>query len=277
MFGVSEPHKRGLGAPETCRKGQSDDEFVPDSKDNREYQKTMDMVKAGRKLEKNLMANRAAVAAAIVQAGGKMHIDTAAQAVVSGGTTRTSRPAGPVPQAEKEKEKRKGKDSKKKRDKKKSKKKDKRKKKDKKSKSKKKKGKKKKKSSSSSSSSSSGSSSASSDSSSSPKEAAEDKAGEGEGEELDARALAEAEVRAKDYLKQQLPLLEKAWSNAELFQEEANRNPSDREAKAAAEAAKRRAQELQQKLQQEAMAKAREEAVKAAKRKRFDPAEGRVA
>lgn len=268
MFGVSEPHKRGLGAPETCRKGQSEDEFVPDSKEDREYRKTIDKVEAGRKLEKNLLANRGAVAQMIVQAGGKMHIDTAAAAVVGTGSTRTSRPAGPVPQAEKENKK--GKDSKKKRDNKKSKKKDKKRKKDKKKKATKKRSKKKKKSSSSSSSSSSGSSSASSDSG----KPAEDK--KGEGEELDARALAEAEVRAKEYLREQQPLLKKAWSNAEMFQEEANKSPNDREAKAAAEAAKRRAQELQQKLQQEAMAKAREEAVKAAKRKRFDPTEGRV-
>lgn len=153
MFGVNAPHKRGLGAPTQPKRGHSDDEFVPDSQADRDHRQKLALIKEGRKMEKMLLGNRSAVAAAMVQAGGKINLDAAGLAVMNGSFPSSLNAPATCPPKPPEKPKKKDSDRKK------GKKKDKKrtaKKKDKKKKSKKKekkKGSKKKKSSSSSSSS----------------------------------------------------------------------------------------------------------------------------
>lgn len=83
MFGLNAPHKRGAET-DTSRPGNEEDEFVPDSAANREREAVLQMVKAGKKLEKSLLGNRQAVAEAIIAQGGKMSLDVAGLAVMSG-------------------------------------------------------------------------------------------------------------------------------------------------------------------------------------------------
>mmetsp|Transcript_61214 Transcript_61214/g.191953 ORF Transcript_61214/g.191953 Transcript_61214/m.191953 type:complete len:185 (-) Transcript_61214:74-628(-) len=163
MFGVNAPHKRGLGMPTGPKHGHSDDEFVPDSAADREYRQKLEFIQEGKKMEKMRLASRSAVASAMVQAGGKMNIDAAGLAVISGlGALPSvaSLPATCGPERKKDKDKDKKKSKKKGKKKKASKKKDK-KKKDRKKKKDKKKEKRKRGSSSSSSDSDSDSESAS--------------------------------------------------------------------------------------------------------------------
>uniref|UniRef100_A0A6U6TMQ8 Uncharacterized protein n=2 Tax=Alexandrium andersonii TaxID=327968 RepID=A0A6U6TMQ8_9DINO len=180
MFGVNAPHKRGLGAPTGPKHGHSDDEFVPDSAADREHRQKLEFIKEGKKMEKMLLATRSAVATAMVQAGGKMNLDAAGMAVMSGfgslpssaspAATCVQQPEGPPRKKEKDKEKDKDKKkAKKKSKKKKAGKKKEKTKKDKKKKKEKKKEKKKKESSSSSSGSDS-------DSESSAEEVSDDSA-----------------------------------------------------------------------------------------------------
>eukprot|EP00418_Pyrodinium_bahamense_P097683 CAMPEP_0179046908 /NCGR_PEP_ID=MMETSP0796-20121207/18927_1 /TAXON_ID=73915 /ORGANISM="Pyrodinium bahamense, Strain pbaha01" /LENGTH=186 /DNA_ID=CAMNT_0020743343 /DNA_START=112 /DNA_END=672 /DNA_ORIENTATION=+ len=115
MFGVNAPHKRGLGMPTGPKHGHSDDEFVPDSAADREHRQKLELIKEGKKMEKMLLANRSAVASAMVQAGGKMNLDAAGLAVISGlGAipSAASTPATCAPQPEKP-ERKKDKDKKK--------------------------------------------------------------------------------------------------------------------------------------------------------------------
>lgn len=152
MFGVNAPHKRGYTAPTGPRPGHSDEEFEPDSQADRDHRAKMEKIREAKKREKALLQERSSVAGALL-AGGKMSIDAAGIAVMSGGITPASMPAvvGHAPSVAKPPDKKEKKDKKKEKDKKK---KDKKKKEKKKTKDKKKTKKKQKKSSSSSSSSS---------------------------------------------------------------------------------------------------------------------------
>lgn len=157
MFGVSQPHLRGLGAPTIPKPGTEDDVFEPDSKADREHRAVLEKIEQGKKMEKGMLASRSAVAQVMLAAGGKINIDAAGLAVMQKTLPNTgagSAMCAPPPKDTK-KGKKKAKKKEKKKDKKKVKKKDK--KKDKKKKDKKKD--KKKKSSSSESSSDSTSSS----------------------------------------------------------------------------------------------------------------------
>merc|ERR1711972_77276 len=116
MFGKSGPPKRGvLGAPTSAPRGFEDDDFVPDSQADREHREKLALIREGRKMEKTLLTNRAAVAVAMIQAGGKINLDTAGIAVMSGGhlPSAAASPAGcapqPVDKAKKKGEKKKGK------------------------------------------------------------------------------------------------------------------------------------------------------------------------
>merc|ERR1711972_982435 len=106
MFGVNAPHQRGLGAPTGPKREHSDDEFEPDSKAEREHRQKLELIKEGKKMEKALFSNRAAVASAMVEAGGKLNLDIAGIAVMNGGVLRSAAanaPATCAPQPEKSK------------------------------------------------------------------------------------------------------------------------------------------------------------------------------
>mmetsp|Transcript_35634 Transcript_35634/g.91881 ORF Transcript_35634/g.91881 Transcript_35634/m.91881 type:complete len:186 (-) Transcript_35634:20-577(-) len=175
MFGRTAPPKRGvLGAPTGAPRGFEDEDFVPDSQADRAHRDKLAIIREGRKMEKQLLQTRAAVATAMINAGGKVNLDAAGIAVMNGGHLPSSGMslAGCAKQPQekaKKSQKKKGKKKEKKKGGSKKKKQEKKKKKDKK---RKKDSKKKKRSSSSSSSSSSsedGDAAGGSDSSSSSK------------------------------------------------------------------------------------------------------------